>query len=105
MAMAEQQKSVEEKETALVNLKRDLQEKEAALAERDAALKDALAREEKVKQDYPEVQKLITSLQMAMTAEEQKPVLEKKAALLNINDPVDEIKKLLKTFVQLLKRD
>jgi septal ring factor EnvC (AmiA/AmiB activator) len=105
MAMAEQQKSVEEKETALVNLKRDLQEKETALAERDAALKDALAREEKVKQDYPEVRKLITSLQMAMTAEEQKPVLEKKAALLNINDPVDEIKKLLKTFVQLLKRD
>jgi hypothetical protein len=32
-----------------VNLKKALDEKEAALSERDAALKDALAREEKVK--------------------------------------------------------
>ncbi|MCH84457.1 hypothetical protein A2U01_0005289, partial [Trifolium medium] len=95
----------EEKEAALVNLKKALEEKEAALAERDAALKDALAREEKVKQDYPEVRKLIAALQMAMTAEEQKPILEKKAALMNLDDPVDEIKKVLKTFLQLLKLD
>jgi uncharacterized protein YukE len=39
----------EQHEAALVNLKKALDEKEAAMSERDAALKDALAREEKVK--------------------------------------------------------
>jgi hypothetical protein len=50
-----------------------LDEKEAALSEMDAALRDALAREEKVKQDYPEILKKITAFEMAMAAEEQKP--------------------------------
>ncbi|WJX15893.1 hypothetical protein P8452_05990 [Trifolium repens] len=60
-------------EAALVNLKKALDEKEAALSEMDAALRDALAREEKVKQDYPEILKKITAFEMAMAAEEQKP--------------------------------
>jgi septal ring factor EnvC (AmiA/AmiB activator) len=91
MAMMEQHISIEEKEAALVNLKKALKEKEAGLSERDVALKDALAREEKVKQDYREVRKLITALQMAMTAEEQNPVLEQMATLLNLDDPAEAL--------------
>ncbi|MCI08078.1 hypothetical protein A2U01_0029151, partial [Trifolium medium] len=94
--------TLEEKEAALVNLKKALEEKEAALMERDAALKDALAREETMKQDYPEVLKKITALEMAMT-EQQKSVEDKEAALVYLKKELVEMEAALTDMDAALK--